>query len=119
MIYYVELSLLMIAVMIFKPQLDIVCNILPLLGEKILIVSSFQPLIMYLPFLEKWRDSQIILGNYILRIGVSILVFQITIYPPAAVPNTSEKSLRIAKALILVQWEVYISWMLNVKALNL
>jgi len=44
-----------------------------------------------------------ILGYYIFIIGAKILVFQMTIYPPAAVPNISEKSLRSYKALILVQ----------------
>ena len=52
-IYSVESSSLIIDVMVSSPQLEIVCSNLPFLGEKIRILSSFQPLTMHLAVLGK------------------------------------------------------------------
>jgi hypothetical protein len=76
------------------------------LGEKIRTQSSFHPETIYFPFLGKCRERQISLGREMLRAGARVFVFQMIISPPELVPKISEKPLRKAIELILVEQHV-------------
>lgn len=73
---------------------------------------------MFLPVFGRKSDVQISLGIEIFRIGISSNHFQMTIYPPEQVPKMASYPLTPAIALILDEWQVYISSISHVIASN-
>lgn len=74
----------------------------PFCGEKILMLSSAQPVKIYFPFLGKFKEIHVLFGIEILKIGFKVLVFQIMTSGPEHVPNIYEKFFKKVTELILV-----------------